>query len=97
MSKYLFVAFVTCSAFFAGTAPSFACACCGTWKVVNVAQHDVLNIRTGPGAYYSKVGGIPSGSGCVIKTGQCKRNWCKISYAGSKGWVANRYLRYFKY
>lgn len=96
MSKYILVAVFSCFTLFASTAPSFACACCGTWKVVNVAQNDVLNIRSGPAAYFSKVGAIPSGSACVIKTSKCKRNWCKISYAGSKGWVSNRYLRYFK-
>lgn len=80
----------------ASAAPSLACACCGTWKVVRVADYDVLNIRSGPGAYYDKVGAIPSGSGCVIKTGPCRNNWCPITYAQQSGWVSNAYLGYVK-
>jgi len=69
-----------------------ACACCGTWKVKNVAANDQLNIRSGPGVRYRVVGGVPSGSACVIKTGQCQGNWCKINFAQYDGWVNTRYL-----
>lgn len=79
----------------AAATPSQACACCGTWQVTGVASWDALNIRKGPSVSYSKVGSIPSDSACVIKTGQCTKKWCRVSYAGRKGWVANRYLRYF--
>ncbi len=79
-----------------GSSPSMACACCGTWKVSRVAAGDVLNIRSGPGPHYNIVGQIPSGSGCVVKTGKCIVNWCAISYADQKGWVSNRYLSYIK-
>ena len=96
MLKHISAALIACTALFASAAPSFACACCGTWKVVNVASYDVLNIRSGPGARYSKVGAIPAGSGCVIKTGQCRKNWCRVSYIDQKGWVSLRYLRYIK-
>lgn len=80
----------------AAAAPSVACACCGTWQVANVAVGDVLNIRLGPGSGYAKVGTIPFGSACVIKTGACKRNWCRIGYAQMSGWVNMKYLRYLK-
>ncbi len=73
-----------------------ACACCGTYKVVDVQPGDVLNMRAGPGASYRMLGAIPSGSGCVIKSRQCRRSWCKVSYAGQSGWVHSRYLAYVK-
>ena len=71
---------------------SQACACCGTWKVKNVASWDNLNIRSGPGPGYNVVGAIPSESACVIKTDQCQGGWCKISYAEFNGWVNTKYL-----
>ena len=80
----------------ASSAGVLACACCGTYKVVGVAAHDVLNIRSGPSASYRKVGAIPSGSGCVLKTRICKRRWCKVEFAGVRGWAHTGYLRYFK-
>ena len=73
-----------------------ACACCGTYQVKGVAAYDVLNIRSGPGVRYSKVGAIPSGSGCVLKTRVCRRRWCKVEFAGVKGWAHTGYLRYMK-
>ncbi len=75
---------------------AFACACCGTWQVVGVADKDVLNMRAGPGVRYRKIGAIPSGTGCVIKSATCRRRWCRVSYAGQSGWAHSRYLRYLK-
>ncbi len=75
---------------------ALACACCGTYQVSGVAQSDVLNMRAGPGVGFSKVGSIPAGSGCVIKSRRCERRWCRVSFAGTKGWVNTRYLRYLK-
>ncbi len=96
MRNLIVSAIIAISAVFASTSPSFACACCGTWKVVNVADNDELNIRSGPSTRFRKIGSIPSGSGCVIKLRKCKRNWCRINYIGQKGWVSSRYLRYIK-
>ncbi len=96
MTKLFITTGVSLFVLIASAAPSFACACCGTWQVTKVASDDVLNIRSGPGVKNKIVGVIPSGSACVIKTGKCYKNWCRISYAGQKGWVSNRYLRYFK-
>ena len=75
---------------------AFACACCGTYQVTGVAQHDALNMRAGPSVRYSKVGSIPAGSGCVLKSRNCRRSWCQVSFAGINGWVNTRYLRYMK-
>jgi len=76
------------------SAPSQACACCGTWKVINVANGDVLNIRSGPGADNTIVGTIPSGSACVLKSAQCEGKWCRVAYDKTIGWVNTRYLRF---
>ena len=78
------------------TGTALACACCGTYQVTGVEQDDVLNMRSGAGVRYSKVGAIPAGSGCVIKSRQCRRNWCRVNYAGTSGWVNMRFLRYMK-
>ncbi len=96
MLRLVVAAFAALGLLTTTTTPSFACACCGTWKVVRVAENDVLNIRTGPSVRYRKIGAIPSGSGCVIKSNKCRRNWCRISYADQTGWVNVRYLSYIK-
>lgn len=80
--------------FITASSPALACACCGTWQVYNVASDDVLNIRSGPSVHYGKVGYIPAGSACVIRTGPCQGSWCRISYASTTGWVNAKYLRY---
>lgn len=74
--------------------PAMACACCDTHRVVNVAPNDVLNIRTGPSTRFPVIGGIEHNAGCVIVTGPCQRNWCKISYIEQTGWVYMRYLKF---
>lgn len=76
--------------------PAYACACCGTYQVTNVAADDVLNMRAGPGADYEKVAEIPSGSACVIRQGGCVDNWCRVLYADVIGWVNVKYLRFKK-
>ena len=94
MLKPLFAAFVWLAVLFAGPSPVLACACCGTYQVVGVAPYDVLNIRSGPGVKYRKVGEIPPNSGCVIKTGKCRSKWCEIDYAEMHGWVHTGYLHF---
>lgn len=97
MNKKIAVLAILASAAFTTTGtPASACACCGTWQVTNVASYDVLNMRAGPNVSYSKVGAIPSGTACVIKTGGCVGNWCRVSYAEMTGWVNTKYLRYRK-
>lgn len=95
MRKWILAAVVPAVMLIETTAAS-ACACCGTWQVNGVAAGDSLNIRSGPGVHYSRVGKIPAGSACVIRDGECKRQWCRISYAEATGWVNSRYLRFLK-
>lgn len=95
-NRIAILAILVAGAMASATTPAFACACCGTWQVTDVAADDVLNMRAGPNASYAKVGEIPSGSACVIKTGGCVVNWCRVSYADMSGWVNVKYLRYKK-
>lgn len=77
-----------------GSQQALACACCGTYKVIHVASYDVLNIRSGPSVRYRKVGAIPAGSACVIKTGRKRGKWHQVQYAEFIGWVNSHYLRF---
>jgi uncharacterized protein YraI len=64
----------------------------GTYRVVDVARNDVLNVRSGPSDSFSIVGIIPpDGTGVSIVTG-CERAWCDVSYQGVRGWVNVRFL-----
>lgn len=73
-----------------------ACACCGTYQVVNVASWDVLNIRSGPSVRYRIIGAFGPYDGCIVLTGQRRGNWVRVSGNGQTGWVNGRYLRYVR-
>ena len=73
---------------------AFACACCGTFKVANVANWDVLNVRSGPGVQFDIIDTLAPDEGCVVKTGERRGNWVRIKAKGMTGWVNRRYLRY---
>lgn len=75
---------------------ALACACCGTFKVVHVADDDVLNVRSGPGTGYAVVGSLPPGEGCIVKTGKRRGRWVHVEYALGKGWVHSYYLAIIK-
>ena len=62
-----------------------------TYRVVDVARGDVLNLRSGPSAAYPVVGAIPPGGRGVRLVGHC-RPWCPVSYNGASGWVNPAYL-----
>ncbi len=62
-----------------------------TYRVVNVAHDDVLNIRSGPSAGYGIVGSIPPRGRGVRIVGSC-RGWCPIQYNGLSGWVNAAFL-----
>ena len=94
MKNLLLLALVLVIGLISAPTSSEACACCGTWKVTNVASFDSLNIRSGPGIGFGVTGAIPSESACVIKSDQCQGGWCKISYAEFNGWVNTKYLRW---
>jgi uncharacterized protein YraI len=63
-----------------------------TYRVVNVASNDVLNIRSGPNADLAIVGSIPPDSRGVRVVGACTGQWCPIDFHGIRGWVNKQYL-----
>ena len=71
---------------------ALACACCGTYKVVGVADWDVLNVRTGPGVRFHIKDTLNPGEGCIIQTGERRGNWVRVEARGDSGWVHRRYL-----
>lgn len=73
-----------------------ACACCGTYQVVNVAHWDALNIRSGPGVGFNIVGSFAPDDGCIVLTGQRRGPWVRVSGNGQTGWVHSVYLRYIR-
>ena len=72
---------------------SHACACCGTYRVVRVADWDVLNVRSGPGTGYQVIMTLEPDEGCIIRTGERRRNWVRIEAQGLFGWVNRKFLR----
>ena len=65
-------------------------------QVTNVARNDVLNMRSGPGTNYPVVSSVPYNGRTLITTGkaasQGRNNWVEIVWAGTTGWVNERYL-----
>lgn len=60
--------------------------------VANVARHDVLNVRQGPSADDTIVGGIAPNGRNVVVIGRCLDQWCPIRHRDLAGWVNSRYL-----
>lgn len=51
-----------------------------------------VNVRTGPGTGYAKVGALSSGEYVDVK--QCQGSWCFVDRnAGTDGWVSANYLK----
>jgi uncharacterized protein YraI len=63
-----------------------------TYRIVNVASNDVLNIRSGPNADLAIVGTIPPDGHGVRIVGACAGQWCPIDFHGTRGWVNKQYL-----
>ena len=76
--------------------PAKACALCGTYRVVNVAETDVLYMRSQPSRQARIVAAIPSDGYGVLKAGGCKGNWCLMEHFGRTGWVNMSYLDYVR-
>ncbi|MBZ9896696.1 MULTISPECIES: SH3 domain-containing protein [unclassified Mesorhizobium] len=49
-----------------------------------------LNVRSGPGSGYAKVGTLPAGYRVNV-TG-CQPGWCRIHGGGFSGWASSGYL-----
>jgi uncharacterized protein YraI len=63
-----------------------------TYRVISVANDDVLNVRSGPNADLSIVGAIPPNGHGVRIVGACTGQWCPIDFHGTRGWVNKQYL-----
>ena len=74
--------------------PAHACACCGTYRVINVESWDVLNVRSGPGVSYQIIETLAPDDGCIVRTGERKGNWVRIMAKGITGWVNRKYLQF---
>lgn len=66
------------------------------YKIVNVANWDALNVRSGAGTEYRVINEIPANSNGIKVTNSEKSingsTWVKINWNGQKGWVNKRYL-----
>lgn len=56
---------------------------------VVVTERDPLNIRSGPGKHYSKVGVLPSG---VIVCGDVSNGWLRTTLQGETCYLSTEYL-----
>ena len=74
------------------SSPAHACACCDTFKVVNVASWDMLNVRAGPGMRYEVIDRLAPGEGCIAWTGKRRGAWVLIRVGNTTGWVSSRFL-----
>lgn len=52
---------------------------------------DSVNVRTGPGADFSRLGGLKKGEEVTV-TGRASTGWYEISFDGKTGYVSNAYL-----
>ena len=55
---------------------------------------NALNMRSGPGENYEKIGSIPRGETVVIE--KKENGWAYVDYNGQKGWCSLNYLEIVK-
>ncbi len=67
-----------------------------SYKIINVANWDALNIRSGAGTEYRVINEIPANASGITLIGDEREvngsTWVKILWNGQKGWVNKRYL-----
>ena len=61
-----------------------------TQKIEKVTV-DVLNVRSGRGTNYSKIGAVRGGSKVIIV--ETKNGWHKIKYGNGYGYVSAKYVK----
>ncbi|MFE0014805.1 SH3 domain-containing protein [Mesorhizobium sp. NPDC059054] len=49
-----------------------------------------VNVRSGPGTGYAKLGTLPAGARVNLRG--CEDNWCNVRGAGLSGWVSANFL-----
>lgn len=60
-------------------------------EVYNLGSARTLNIRSGPGTNYSRIGSLPRGATMTIKSES--GSWYKIDYKGKDGWGHKSYIK----
>ena len=63
----------------------------GAWRVVSINARDHLNVRSGPGANYGKLGELAYNAAGFGVTG-CRAGWCEVQYGCLKGFVSGKYV-----
>jgi SH3-like domain-containing protein len=62
------------------------------FRVANVADDDVLNVRAGPSEDENIIGSIkPTAHGVQI-VGNCREDWCPVKHGSLSGWANSLYL-----
>jgi hypothetical protein len=62
------------------------------FRIVKVAEHDVLNVRQGPSAEHGIVGSLPPSTRGIALKGECQTTWCPVVHGAVTGWVNRTYL-----
>lgn len=66
----------------------------GSLCVVNIAAGGTLNVRSGPGENYGRVGRLAANDCSVAGLKQCIDGWCAVlqTSTGTTGWVAQTFI-----
>lgn len=51
-----------------------------------------VNIRTGPGTNYGRIGTLPAGTPIDVRN--CSGNWCNVYGDRLRGWISANYIAY---
>lgn len=62
------------------------------YRVVSVADDDVLNVRRGPSTEHAAIAAIEPGATDVRILGPCRSEWCFVRHRDIVGWVNRTYL-----
>lgn len=60
--------------------------------VTGVSPGKGLHVRSGPGLSYGIKGHIPADACGVRVTSRCRKNWCRVSYKGLRGWSIMKFI-----
>ncbi len=64
-----------------------------TSGIYEVSVNSLLNIRSGPGTGYGRIGSLNNGD-IIEVTDVSRGNWGKIDYNGKTGWICLKYAKY---
>ena len=70
---------------------TFQLARAATFRVVNVPEGDVLNVRRGPSAETEIIATIAQRATGIRTVGECRYDWCPVRAGHRVGWV-HRYF-----